>query len=178
MSFFCNAVFHCSSKQFIKISQTLSVIPELCFRVQILKTHLILHQLCTAKFCPALHCLLHTVSEASNILQYLSEIRHCKFCSCRRRWGTKICHKICDRKISFVTYCRNNGRPALKNSSGNFFFIKCPEVFDRSTASSDNNHINLCLIQHMDSTYNTVCCSFSLYKCRIQNNLQIRITSQ
>ncbi len=119
MSFFCNAVFHCSSKQFIKISQTLSVILSLLpgsDTENASDTASAVH----GQVLPALHCLLHTVSEASNILQYLSEIRHCKFCSCRRRWGTKICHKICDRKISFVTYCRNNGRPALKNSSGNF----------------------------------------------------------
>ena len=75
--------------------------------------------------------------------------------------------KISDRKVCLMTYCRNDRCPTLKDCSGYDFFIKCPQIFDGTAASSDNDHIHICCIKPLDSFDNTLSCTCTLYKSRI-----------
>ena len=76
-----------------------------------------------------------------------------------------------------MSHCRDHRCPALKNSTGNALLVKGPEIFNRATSTADDDHVHPCFIQHPDSLHNTLCRSFSLHKCRVEDHLQIRIPS-
>ena len=77
-----------------------------------------------------------------------------------------------------MSYRGDHRRSAVKNSAGYFFFIKGPEILYGTSASSNDHYIHTGFIQHTDTLYNTVRSSFSLYQCRIEDDLDIRISSQ
>jgi len=53
-----------------------------------------------------------------------------------------IRNEICNGEICFMAHGRDNRYRRLANCAGNFFLIESPEVFGRSTASTDDQYIN------------------------------------
>ena len=66
----------------------------------------------------------------------------------------------------------------LKNSSGNPFIIKGPQILYGSATPAYNDHIQIQPVQDPDPFHNTFRSSFPLHKSRVQNDLQIWIAPQ
>ena len=70
---------------------------------------------------------------------------------------------------------RNNRNPRLKNSPNCFLFVESPEIFDRTAASTNNQHIQIGpLIGQSNVVSNLSCSPNSLHFCRIKDNLHSR----
>ena len=70
---------------------------------------------------------------------------------------------------------RNNRNPRLKNGPNCFLFVESPEIFDRTTASTNNQYIQIRpLIGQSDVVSNLSCSTISLHFCRIKDNLHSR----
>ena len=76
-----------------------------------------------------------------------------------------------------MAYGRNYGGRAVKNSSGHPFLIKSPEILDGASAPSYDQNVQPQLIQGLNPLCNAVLGLFSLYKRRIENQLDIGIAS-
>ena len=96
---------------------------------------------------------------------------NCKFCSRRRCRCPKIRHIISDCRVCLMSDCGNHRCITFKNRSCNCFFVKRPQIFDRSASTSNNHYIYAICIQCLYSCNNTLHCTFALHKRRIQDQL-------
>ena len=53
-----------------------------------------------------------------------------------------VSYKIRDREIGFMTHGRDYWDRGITNRTRDSFFIEGPQIFNRSAAAADNNHID------------------------------------
>src|SRR4030095_3933249 len=88
-----------------------------------------------------------------------------------------VSHKVCDGEISFVAHCRDHWNCRSTNRARDLLLIKCPEIFGRSSATTNNKYIDefsystvaestfVIIIYQSDRSRDIASCSISLNAC-------------
>ena len=104
--------------------------------------------------------------------------KHCQFCRSRRSRGPQVSHVIRDHSICLMSHRRYDRCAAGKYRFRHGLLIESPQILERASASSDNDHIHSELIESSDSL--TYACRglLSLDNGRIQYDLKVRIATK
>jgi len=66
-----------------------------------------------------------------------------QFCGGAGGRGTQVGHEVADGKVDFVSYSRDDRQVGFKNGTGYDFFVERPQVFEASSASGDDDGLEL-----------------------------------
>ncbi len=61
---------------------------------------------------------------------------------CRRRGGANVGDEVGDREISFMAHGRDHWNRRLANRARDLFLVKCPEIFRRTAAATNNQNVD------------------------------------
>ena len=90
--------------------------------------------------------------------------------------GTVIGREIAKGKVGLMSDRRNHGDPRGGNGTNQRLVVKGPQILDRSSATSDNDHITIALgVQIRKSCAQRSRCFSALHKRGVQKDLRRRI---
>jgi hypothetical protein len=69
----------------------------------------------------------------------IDNIWHNQFRGRARRWRAQVGHEIANRKINFVTDCRDDWHANIGNCSRDDLFIERPQILNAAATPGDHN---------------------------------------
>ena len=101
-----------------------------------------------------------------------------QFSSGCRSSGSSVCYKIGQSRICLMSNTGDNRNPRFKNGSHHCFFIKGPEIFNRTTPTTNNQDIQIIpLVSSLNISNHLTRCAFTLNLGRVEHNLNTREAS-
>ena len=83
--------------------------------------------------------------------------RHSNFCRSGRGRRASVGYVIDERCVSLMPHCRDQRDLAVEGGANDVFLIEWPEIFDRATAPSDDQHVRTVSAGHGIEAFDPRC---------------------
>ena len=91
-----------------------------------------------------------------------------------RSGGAYVGNEIGDGEVGFVADARNDGDGAGGDGPGHFFFVERPEIFERATATREDQHVDYLLtVEVFDGANDLGRRAFTLHAHRIEGEVHV-----